>query len=85
MPEPTTVKASPRYQISLPSRARQELNIQAGDRLLVDVQDGLLILAPEPNDYVLYLAGLHREIWQGVEATIYLNEQRKARQISASS
>ena len=85
MSEPTTVKVSPRYQISLPSRARQELNIQAGDRLLVDVQDGLLILVPEPDDYVTYLAGLHREIWQGVEATIYLNEEREAWQISASS
>ncbi|MBE7533667.1 MAG: AbrB/MazE/SpoVT family DNA-binding domain-containing protein [Ardenticatenaceae bacterium] len=84
MPEPTTVKVSPRYQISLPSHARHELNIQAGDRLLVDVQDGLLILVPEPDDYVSYLAGLHREIWQGVETLTYLNEEREAWQTSAN-
>ncbi len=37
MIDPTTVKVSGRFQISLPSHARQQLNIQAGDRLLVDV------------------------------------------------
>lgn len=76
--EPTTVKVSNRYQISLPSAARKELNIQAGDRLLVDIQDGIIVLIPEPEDYVAHLAGLHQEIWQGVNTTIYLNEERAA-------
>lgn len=78
MSEPTTVKVSGRHQISLPSQARQILNIQAGDRLLVDVQDGLLILLPQPEDYVAHLAGLYRELWRGVDATTYLNEERAA-------
>jgi AbrB family looped-hinge helix DNA binding protein len=39
MAETPTVKVSHRYQISLPSVAHQQLNIQAGDRLLVDIQD----------------------------------------------
>ena len=76
--EVTTVKVSNRYQISLPSLARKELCIEAGDRLLVDVQDGMIILVPEPEDYVAYLAGLHREIWQGIDTAIYLNEEREA-------
>ncbi len=78
MSELTTVKVSGRYQISLPSHARQSLNIEAGDRLLVDVQDGMLILLPQPADYVRQLAGLHREIWQGVDTVAYLNEERAA-------
>jgi AbrB family looped-hinge helix DNA binding protein len=44
MSEPVSVKVSGRYQVSLPSLARRLLNIEAGDRLLVDVQDGMLIL-----------------------------------------
>ena len=76
--EPTTVKVSNRYQISLPSVARKKLNIQAGDRLLVDIQDGIIVLIPKPEDYVAHLAGLHQEIWQGVNTTIYLNEERAA-------
>jgi len=46
MPNTTTVKVSNRYQISLPSLARKQLNIQAGDRLLVDIQDGMIVLLP---------------------------------------
>ena len=71
-----TVKVSGRYQISLPSRARRELGIDAGDRLMVVVQDGLLILLPQPEDYAGYMAGLHREIWEGINTTAYLNEER---------
>ena len=73
-----TVKVSGRYQISLPSRARRELGIEAGDRLIVVVQDGMLILLPQPDDYVEYMAGIHREIWQGIDTTAYLNEERAA-------
>jgi len=40
-----SVKVSSRYQIVVPRIARERLNIQRGDRLLVDVQDGLLILS----------------------------------------
>jgi len=73
-----TVKVSGRYQISLPSRARRELGIEAGDRLMVVVQDGMIILLPQPEDFVNYMAGLHREVWQGIDTTAYLNEERAA-------
>jgi len=76
--KPISVKVSPRNQISLPSRARRELNIQPGDRLLVDIQDGMIILMPQPNDYVNHMAGLYQEIWQGIDTTKYLNEEREA-------
>ena len=82
MSDPTTVKVSGRYQISLPSSARQELQIEAGDRLLVDVQDGMIILVPQPTDYVDALAGLHQEIWQSTNTTHYLHEEREAWQTS---
>jgi AbrB family looped-hinge helix DNA binding protein len=72
------VKVSSRHQIALPSRVRQELKIRAGDRLLVDVQDNILVLMPEPQDYTAAMAGLHRELWSGVDTTAYLNEEREA-------
>ncbi len=75
---PVTVKVSKRHQISLPSRARRALNILPGDRLLVDVQDGLLILVPRPKDYVAHMAGLHKEVWTGVDAAEYVDEEREA-------
>ena len=55
MSEPVSVKVSSRHQISVPRVARDRLRIKSGDRLLVDIQDGLLILLPQPQDYVAYL------------------------------
>ena len=78
MSERVTVKVSSRHQISVPRMAREQLDIRSGDRLLVDVQDGLLILLPEPVSHTDRLAGLHREVWQGVDTTAYLREERGA-------
>ncbi|MGC1375893.1 MAG: AbrB/MazE/SpoVT family DNA-binding domain-containing protein [Anaerolineales bacterium] len=71
-----SVKVSNRYQIAVPQQARKRLKIKSGDRLLVDVQDGLLILMPEPKNYTAQLAGLHREIWE--RSGEYLNGERDA-------
>ncbi|HLE30778.1 MAG TPA: AbrB/MazE/SpoVT family DNA-binding domain-containing protein [Anaerolineales bacterium] len=78
MDRPAKVKVTSRYQIALPREARRRLKIKSGDRLLVDVQDGLLILLPQPKDYAAHLAGLHREIWAGMDTTAYLNHERDA-------
>jgi AbrB family looped-hinge helix DNA binding protein len=78
MSQPMSVKVSSRYQVVVPRIARERLNIQSGDRLLVDVQDGVLILIPQPQDPVVHLAGLHKEIWAGVDTTAYLQEEREA-------
>ena len=78
MSETISVKVSSRYQISIPSIARERLNIQSGDRLLVDIQDGLLILLPQPQNYTAHMAGLHREVWAGLSTATYLQEERDA-------
>ena len=78
MANPVSVKVSSRYQIAVPQIARRKLNIRGGDRLLVDVQDGLLILLPEPDDYAARLAGLHREVWEGLDTGHYLQQERDA-------
>ena len=78
MPQPMSVKVSSRHQIALPQMARRRLNIHAGDRLLVDVQDGLLILIPQPQDYAVHMAGLYREVWEGLDTTEYIQQEREA-------
>lgn len=78
MSEMMSVKVSNRYQIALPSQARKRLNIQAGDRLLVDIQDGMILLLPQPEDYVQYMVGLHKDVWQGIDTTAYLEQEREA-------
>jgi len=71
-----SVKVSNRYQIAVPQQARKRLKIKSGDRLLVDVQDGMIILLPEPQSYTQSLAGLHREIWE--KASNYVLSEREA-------
>jgi len=80
----TTVKVSSKYQIAVPQMARKKLNIKQGDLLLVDVQDGVIVLIPEPKRYTTYLQGLHSEIWKGVDIQKYLNGERDAWTNSAS-
>jgi AbrB family looped-hinge helix DNA binding protein len=80
----TSVKVSAKYQIAVPQIARKKLNIKQGDRLLVDVQDGVIVLIPQPRRYTEYLQGLHGEIWKGVDVQKYLNGERGAWTNSAS-
>ena len=82
MTKAISVKVSNRYQIALPSLARKELNIQAGDRLLVDIQEGMIVLIPQPDDYVNHLTGLHKDIWQNINTTTYLEQEREVWQTS---
>ena len=70
------VKVSERNQISLPSSVRKQLNIKPGDYLLVDVQDGLIMMLPLPPNKANYLLGLHKEIWAGIDTDQYLREER---------
>ena len=74
----TSVKVSSKYQIAVPQMARKKLNIRKGDRLIVDVQDGIIVLIPQPKRYTEYLQGLHGDIWKGVDVEKYLNGERGA-------
>ena len=78
MSEPITVQVSSRHRISVPRLARERLNLRSGDRLLVDVQDGLLILVPRPQETTARLACLHKDVWAGVDTSAYLREERDA-------
>ena len=48
---------SSKYQITLPARLVRELGLQPGDKLAVELEDGHLVLHPQPKDWVAYTAG----------------------------
>jgi AbrB family looped-hinge helix DNA binding protein len=75
---PQTVRMSSRNQIVIPSAARKSLDIEPGDRLLVDVQDGVLVLVPQPSSYSNALAGLHSDVWTDADSDDILDEERRA-------
>jgi len=41
------------------------------------VEKDSLILKPKPKSYSRHLRGLHRTIWQGVDATDYVRKERQ--------
>jgi AbrB family looped-hinge helix DNA binding protein len=70
------VKVSSKHQIAVPADVRRRLDVDAGDYLLVEVQDGVIILIPEPTDAVGELRGLGREIWEDVDVQAYVDGER---------
>lgn len=72
-----SIKVDAKYQITIPQIARKKLNIKKGDRLLVDVQDSVIVLISEPKRYISYLQGLHSEMWKRDDVQNYLNGERE--------
>lgn len=73
-----SVKVSDKYQIAVPAQVRRQLGIKPGDRLLVDVRGNHVLLMPEPANYAEAMAGLHADVWKGIDSTKYLQDERNA-------
>lgn len=74
----TTIKVSSKYQIVIPREARKNLNLKAGDKLIVKVNNEKIIIYPQPKSYAKYSLGLGKETWTGVDATEYVRKEREA-------
>ena len=72
------VKVNGRNQITLPRNVREKLKIKTGDYLLVNIQNGMMILVPQPESNADHMQGLHAEIWKDINTENYLDEERKA-------
>ncbi|MFN8383946.1 MAG: AbrB/MazE/SpoVT family DNA-binding domain-containing protein [Anaerolineales bacterium] len=72
------VKVNGRNQITLPRNVREKLKIKTGDYFLVNIQDGMMILIPQPESNADHIQGLHAEIWKDINTENYLDEERKA-------
>ena len=77
-------KVNSRNQITLPQTLRERLNVKAGDLLLMDVQEGIMVLVPLPESHTNRLQGLRSEIWEGVNIENYMHEERNACDDSAN-
>ena len=73
----TTIKVSSKYQIVIPREARKNLNLKAGDKLIVKANNEKIIIYPQPKSYAKYSLGLGKETWQGIDATEYVRKERE--------
>lgn len=72
------LKVSSGFQVALPAAAWRRLGRAAGDRLMVNVPDGSLLLVLEPDDYAAALLGLHEDVWEGIDPQGYVRAERDA-------
>lgn len=71
-----SIKVSTKHQVSLPSAARRQLGIEAGDRLSVEVSGDAMILRRRSERPSERLRGLGREAWQGVDPVRHVRKMR---------
>jgi len=45
---------------------------------MVEIVGDHLMLTREPDDWVEYLRGLHKEVWDGIDAQEYVKRERDA-------
>lgn len=72
------VKVSSKNQIAVPAEVRRQLRIKNGDILMVEIVGDHLMLTREPDNWVEYLRGLHKEVWDGIDAQEYVKRERDA-------
>jgi len=70
------VTLSSKNQITIPKSMCNKLGICPGDQLILDVEENSLILKRKPKSYSKHLRGLHRSVWQDVEAASYIRKER---------
>jgi AbrB family looped-hinge helix DNA binding protein len=69
---------SSKYQITLPARLVRELGLKAGDKLAIQLGQGVLVLHPRPADWVSYTAGSLKGVYGQTKEDVdaYLREVR---------
>lgn len=73
-----SVKVSTKHQISVPSEARRQLGIEAGDRLSVQVTDDAIVLRRRsalPSERLQELGEIG-DVWKGVDPVAFVRQLR---------
>ena len=73
-----SVRVSGKYQVVIPKSIREEIGLEKGDELLVNLQEKTIIMRVKPKSYSNYTLGLHKEIWKETEATEYVEKERSS-------
>ena len=72
----TAVTMSRKNQIVVPREAREKLHLEPGQQLLVLSKEDRIVLIPRPKNFTGRMAGLHKEVWQGIDTDDYIAAER---------
>lgn len=74
-----TVRVGRRGQMVLPAEVRRVLAVKEGEQLLVALwPDGRITIMRKPTSFAEALAGLHEELWRGVDSVTYQRAERES-------
>lgn len=70
-------------QTAVPSYVRRLLQIQAGDKLIWEIEPGKKIakIKTAPSKWGSYMRGLGKQVWSGISTTRYVQKLRQDRNI----
>ena len=71
-----SVRLSSKYQVVIPKGIRKRLKLEKGDELTVGLQGETIVMRVRPESFTDYAQGLHKDVWEGVEPTEYVEEER---------
>ena len=81
----SVVRVSRKHLVVLPRGAIEALGVGAGDELVVEVQNGKVLLKPKPRNYSKHMLGLSKNVWEGVKTESYVRTEREAWKKETSS
>ena len=72
-----TAKLTEKYQITIPSSIRRTLGMRKGDRLVLEVEEGKVVMRRMDKSLAEHCAGLGKEVWNSLGgADMYLERER---------
>jgi AbrB family looped-hinge helix DNA binding protein len=74
----SVVRVSRKHQVLVPREAREALGVGAGDELVVEVENGKVMMKPKPRNYSKHMLGLHKSVWKRVKPESYIRTEREA-------
>jgi AbrB family looped-hinge helix DNA binding protein len=72
------VTVSSRFQVVIPASIREQAGLKPGVKLLVDLEEGRIVMRPRPERPAAALRGLFREVWEGVDPEEFQRQERES-------
>src|SRR5205807_10013011 len=79
------VRVSRKHQVVVPREASEALGVGAGDELVVEVENGRVVMKPKPRNDSKHMLGLHKSVWKVVQLESYVRTEREAWKKETSS
>lgn len=73
------IKISSKRQLTLPAKVCRILNLEKGDRLLLEVKENRLVLTRIPKDFTRSFSGTAKGVYGGPAAAVdeYVRKERE--------